>query len=425
MPKPITLLTSGTRGDVQPYLALGLGLQAAGYRVVVATHANFRALVESRGLPFVMVEGSPNDLLARGDGQSALTFDGNWLRSARATLKFLREARPLFESMLVSAWEACRDAGALIVGLATTWGDHIAQALGVPCVWGLSQPFSRTRAFPSAFQPFTFSLGYAYNWLTHLALEQLMWQPWRAVINRWRRRTLGLPGVAFTGPYPELYSRPTPFVYGFSPLVVPRPADWPASCVVTGYWFLDPLPEWSPPADLLRFLDAGSPPIYIGFGSMGLRRPRAALAAIAHATEAARLRAVISLDSASAGDLSLPPHVLPITDIPHDWLFPRMAAVVHHGGAGTTAAGLRAGAPTVIAPVGVDQFFWGARVAALGVGPRPIPQRALTAEKLAEALLRATQDEGMKTRARALGQGLAAEDGVARAVEVIRKIVPL
>ncbi|MBM2848918.1 MAG: glycosyl transferase family 28, partial [Anaerolineales bacterium] len=161
------------------------------------------------------------------------------------------------------------------------------------------------------------------------------------------------------------------------------------------------------------------------FGSMGLRRPLAALAAIAHATEAARLRAVISLDSASAGDLSLPPHVFPITNIPHDWLFPRMAAVVHHGGAGTTAAGLRAGVPTVIAPVGVDQFFWGARVAALGVGPRPIPQRALTAEKLAEALLRATQDEGMKTRARALGQGLAAEDGVARAVEVIRKIVPL
>ena len=159
MPKPITLLTSGTRGDVQPYLALGLGLQAAGYRVVVATHANFRVLVERRGLPFVMVEGSPNDLLARGDGQSALTFDGNWLRSGRATLKFLREARPLFERMLDSAWEACRDAGALIVGLATTWGDHIAQALGIPCGWCLLQPLSRTRAFPSAFQPFAFSLG--------------------------------------------------------------------------------------------------------------------------------------------------------------------------------------------------------------------------------------------------------------------------
>ena len=424
MSRPIIILASGTRGDVQPWLALGLGLQAAGYRVVVATHANFRPLVESRGLPFALVEGSPNDLLARGDGRSALTYDGNGVRSAGATLKFLREARPLFERMLESAWEACQGAGALVVGLATTWGDHIAQALGVPCVWGLGQPFSRTRAFPSVFQPFTFSLGGTYNWITHLALEQLMWQPWRAVINRWRRRTLGLPPAPFTGPYPDLHARRTPCLYYFSPLVVPRPADWPASHVVTGYWFLDQPSDWAPPADLLRFLDAGSPPVYIGFGSMRLRRPQEVLAMITRALEATRLRAVMALDSVFAGDILPPSSVYPVSEIPHNWLFPRMAAAVHHGGVGTTTVGLRAGLPTIVAPVGVDQFFWGERVAALGVGPRPIPQRAFTAEKLAEALSQATQDQGMKARASALGQGIAAEEGVARAVEVMRSIVP-
>jgi sterol 3beta-glucosyltransferase len=419
MPKLITILASGTRGDVQPYLALGLGLRAAGYRVVVATHENFRALVRSRGLPFAPVQGNPNDLLVRDE--SALTLGGNWARSARATLKFLRDARPVFERMLNSAWEACRGAGALVVGLATTWGDHIAQALGAPCVWCLLQPLSRTRAFPSVFQPFTFSLGGAYNRLTHLALEQLMWQPWRTVINRWRRNTLGLPPLSFTGPFPEVYARHTPFVYGFSPHVAPRPADWPASHVVAGYWFLDRPPEWTPPAELLRFLDAGSPPVYIGFGSMGFRQP---YDVITRALEAAGLRAVIALAAAAAGDISLPPYVLPVTDVPHEWLFPRVAAVAHHGGAGTTAAGLRAGVPAVVAPIAVDQFFWGERIAALGVGPRPVPQRALTAEKLAEALSRATQDEGMRSRAAALGRQIAAEDGVARAVEVIRSIAP-
>jgi sterol 3beta-glucosyltransferase len=419
MPKTITLLASGTRGDVQPYIALGLGLQAAGYRVRVATHASFRALVERYGLPFALVEGNPSDLLTQPGGQSALTFDGNWLRSARATLDFLRAARPLYERMLASAWPACQGSDALVIGLATTWGVHIAESLKVPCLWCFLQPFSRTRDFPSALIPSTFSLGPVYNRLSYFAVEQATWQPWRAVINRWRREMLRLPSVRFTGPYSKLDH--AHILYGFSPRVVPPPADWPRTHRITGYWFLPEPSDWKPSTELTRFLEAGSPPVYIGFGSPGTRRPLQALSIITRTLDASGLRAVMALPRDIGA--TLPPNILPIAHVPHAWLLPRMAAVVHHGGAGTTGTGLRTGVPTLIVPLAVDQFFWGKRVEALGVGPRPIPQRALDVDALAAALHQATHDAALRSRAQALGQVLQNENGIERAVKVIRSLV--
>jgi len=416
MRKTIALLTSGTRGDVQPYIALGLGLQDAGYRVQIATHVSFRALVERYGLVFALVDGNPSELMMRPGGQSALAFDGNWLRSARATLDYMQAARPIYVRMLASAWQVCHDTDALIIGLPTTWGVHIAEARHIPCVGCFLQPFSRTREFPSALLPSTFSLGPTYNWLTHLAVEQAAWLPWRATINRWRRDLLALPPAPVVGRPLEF-----PILYGFSSKVVPRPDDWPAAHVITGYWFLDQA-EWTPPQELVRFLEAGSPPVYVGFGSPGTRRPAEMINLIVRALEANHLRAVLALPH-DAEAMPLPNTILRIADAPHAWLFPRMAAVVHHGGAGTTAASLRAGVPTLITPWGVDQFFWGRRVEALGAGPRPIPQRALDVERLAQALWQATHDETMHARAQALSRAIQAEDGVQRAVEVIRGIV--
>ncbi len=417
MTKTISLLTSGTRGDVQPTIALGLGLQSAGYRVQIATHASFRAWVERYGLAFALVDGNPSELMTRPGGQSALTFDGNWLRSARATLGYMQEARPIYERMLTSAWQACQGSDAVIFGLPTTWGIHIAEALHIPCLGCFLQPFSRTREFPSALVPSTFSLGPAYNWLTHLAVEQALWQPWRSIINRWRRTVLHLPAVSLAGPRLQ-----APLLYGFSPEVVRHPADWPNSDVITGYWFLDEPSEWTPPAELVRFLKAGPPPVYIGFGSPGTRQPLEIVASVVRALETHRLRGVLALAS-EIENLPLPDTILPIAKAPHAWLFPRVAAVVHHGGAGTTAASLRAGVPTLVTPLAVDQFFWGKRVEALGVGPRPVPQRSLTAARLAHALEQATQTEAMRARAQALGKAIQAEDGVQRAVEIIRSRV--
>ena len=422
MPKTIVLLASGTRGDVQPYLALGLGLQVAGYRAVVATHPGFRSAVEGWGLDFAALDGNPSELMTQAGGQPALTYDGNWLRSARSTLSYVRHARPLYSRMLESAWQACQGADALVVGLATTWGVHIAQALCVPCLWAFLQPFGRTHLHPSALLPGRLSLGGTYNWLTYLLVEQAMWQPWRAVTNRWRK-TLQLGSSPLTGPLPGEYRQGATFLYGYSPLVASPPPDWPVHHYVTGYWFTPDLSAWSPPVELERFIESGAPPVYIGFGSPGTPRPREILQVVLRALLETGLRAVLSFPGQFLAGLSLPASIYPLQEVSHSWLFPRMAAIVHHGGAGTTGAGLRAGLPAVISPLAVDQFFWGERLSALGVGPPAIPQRALSVQKLVQALQQAVLDPGYSQRAGQLAQAIRKEDGVLSAVEIIRQQV--
>lgn len=417
MPQTVVFLASGTRGDVQPVVALGLGLRAAGLRAVIATHREFRPLVEGAGLPFALLDGNPSAWMTRAGGQSALTYDGDLIRSVRASLDYLRAVRPLYTRLLASAQTAVRGADALVAGLATTWGLHLAEALGVPCLWAFLQPVARTRFFPSALLPFRASLGAAYNALTHRLVEQAMWQPWRSLLNAWRRQ-LGLRPAPFWGLAGRLNDPASAVMVGVSPSVLPRPTDWPAGHAVTGYWFRDDEPGWSPPAALARFVEAGRV-VSVGFGSPGTLPARRMLERVARALELADLRAVVAAP-AEMGEGPRAERVFPVKSVPHHWLFPRVAAAVHHGGAGTTAYSLRAGAPTVILPQAIDQFFWGERVAALGAGPRPVPQRALTAEALAGAMRRAVDDAGLRERAQALGAAISAEEGVARAVAFIR-----
>ena len=416
MTRTITLLASGTRGDVQPYLALGLGLRDAGFKVRIATHANFTPLVAGTGLTFARLDDNPSDLFARPGGESALRLDGNLARNFQATLKFWRDARPLFERLLLSGWRASQGSDAIVVGLATLWGVHIAEALRVPCLRGYLQPFTRTREFPSPLLPFTFSLGATYNRATYALVHQAIWQSWRGVVNRWRRETLRLKPASFAVPFAH---ENAPTLYAFSEHVVPCPHDWSPQQRITGFWFLPLARDWSPPRDLAQFLDQGEPPVYLGFGSLTVRRLRETIATMLRAVEQAGLRAVVAFPRERI-DRELPKTIFPMSNVPHTWLFPRMSALVHHGGAGTTGAGVRAGVPTIVIPLAVDQFFWAGRIANLGVGAQPIPYRALTADKLADALMRVTRDTQIKSRAQSLAHAIESEDGVARAVEHIR-----
>jgi len=252
-------------------------------------------------------------------------------------------------------------------------------------------------------------LGRISNRASHACFRWMTWPLHRAA-RRWRRRAFGTSGGANGTSLTVLNS--------FSPHVLPRPLDWPEWAVVTGFFFL-PLPVgWSPPFDLLRFLESGPPPLYIGFGSMS-RNPERATRIALEAIARSGLRAVMATGWGGLRPSDVPADVHVLDSVPHAWLFPRVTAVVHHGGAGTVAAGLRAGKPTVCCPFFGDQTFWSDIVHRLGVGPRPVPQQALSAERLAAAILQATSDVGMRIRAERLGQQISQEDGVGRAVRII------
>jgi len=292
----------------------------------------------------------------------------------------------------------------------------------VPSMFALLQPFTRTREFPSIALP-SRSLGGWYNWLTHRLSEVLIWQMGRADFNRWRSESLGLDPIPFSGPFNRIYEQREPYLYGFSEHVVPRPHDWPDWHTITGYWFLDDQSDWSPPEGLDDFINGGSKPVYIGFGSMSGPIARQLTDVVIEAVALAKVRAVLLGGWAQIHDQELPDHFYALESAPHAWLFPRMAAVVHHGGAGTTGSGLRAGVPSVIVPFFADQPYWGRRVHALGAGPKPVLRRELTAQRLAGAVQEALTSKEYRHRDAALGEKIRAEDGVARAVSVVDRIM--
>jgi UDP:flavonoid glycosyltransferase YjiC (YdhE family) len=210
-------------------------------------------------------------------------------------------------------------------------------------------------------------------------------------------------------------------LYCYSPAVVPKPPDWSEHAHVTGYWFLDQGPDWQPPTDLVDFLESGPPPIYVGVGGITSRDPGKTSCIVLDALRQSGQRGVIAAGRGGLSQSGLPNEVFVTEAVPHDWLFPRMAAVAHHGGAGTTGAGLRAGVPSIIVPVTNDQPFWGRRVKALGAGPAPIPRKRLTADRLAHAICVAVTDEAIRKRAAELGETIRAEDGVVNAVGIINQ----
>ncbi len=245
---------------------------------------------------------------------------------------------------------------------------------------------------------------------------------YRRPINEWRRDRLGLPPPKGED---RLRGKPVTKLYAYSPSVVPRPADWDESSVVTGYWFLDAPGDWRPQPALVEFLQAGSPPVYMGFGSMFMNGGERKTETVLNALKLAGQRGIIATGWGGLTAENAPQGTFVLDAAPHDWLFPQVAAVVQHGGAGTTGAALRAGKPTVICPFVGDQPFWGRRVAALGVGPPPIPQRKLTAESLANAIEKAVTDQDMRQRAASLGEAIRAEDGVGQAIAIINSQIEI
>lgn len=415
----IAIIALGSRGDVQPYIALGKGLKAAGHIVRLLTHENFEKLVSSHGLEFQPMYGNVQEIIETQEMRELLET-GNFITITSHTAKLTEQATL---NWVQTGLMACQGIDLLLTGVGGLYvGLSLAEKLGIPLLPAYVFPFTPTTEFPGVlFSQSIARFGGAVNWLSHQVLRQIMWQGSRTADALARKQVLNLPVASFFGPYNATHFHRYPTLYGFSPSVIPKPSDW-KNTHVTGYWFLDAEPNWTPPPALVKFLQGGEPPVYIGFGSMGNRNPEETADIILAALAQTQQRAIMLSGWGGLHKESLPNSVYLIDSIPHSWIFPRVAAVVHHGGAGTTAAGLRAGVPTIIIPFFGDQGFWGERVAELGVGTEPIPRKQLTAERLAQAIRKAVTDQTMRQRAADLGAKIRAEDGIANAVAIIQEI---
>lgn len=417
-----TFLTVGSRGDVQPYIALAKGLIADGHRCKIATHGEFQAWIESHGIEFGYVGGDPAELMRI------------CVENGTFTVSFLKEGllkfRGWLDDLLKTSWEACQGTDVLVESPSAMGGYHIAEALRIPYFRAFTMTWTRTRAYPHAFAVPERKMGGGYNYMSYVMFDQVFWRAISGQINRWRRNLLHLENTSLDRMEPHKI----PFLYNFSPTIVPPPLDWPEWIRVTGYWFLDDadvgVKKWAPPQNLISFIDtahqAGRKVVYIGFGSIVVSDPRGMTRCIIEAIVQSGVYAILSkgwsdrlhtkTSEACEPEEPLPKQIYAISSIPHDWLFRRIDAACHHGGAGTTGASLRAGIPTIIKPFFGDQFFWADRVEALGIGTSV---RKLTVENLKDALVTATTDQKQIDRAKLVGEQIRSENGVATAIEAI------
>ena len=397
----ITCLTIGSRGDVQPYIALCKGLLAEGHKPKIATHVEFEPWVRKHGISFAPVDGDPAELMRI------------CVENGMFTYSFLREASVKFrgwiDQLLLSAWKACQDTDLLIESPSAMAGIHIAEALGVPYFRAFTMPWTRTRAYPHAFAVPDHKMGGAYNYLTYVMFDAVFWKAIAGQVNRWRKTELGLRSTSLD----KMQPNKVPFLYNFSPSVVAPPLDYSDWIRVTGYWFLDEASGWTPSQELTDFIaqarEDGKKIVYIGFGSIIVSDPAALTKTVVESVLKADVRCILSKGwsdrlgnkEASVPEVPLPPEILQIKSAPHDWLFRQIDAAAHHGGAGTTGASLRAGIPTIVKPFFGDQFFFGQRIEDLGVG---LSMKKLNVSVFSRALWEATHSERMIIRARVLGE---------------------
>jgi UDP:flavonoid glycosyltransferase YjiC (YdhE family) len=417
----LTILALGSRGDVLPCAVLGQGLKTAGFAVRLISSENFATMAAQYGLDFYAVPGDAEALLTSGGGVRLA-------ESGRSIWKMWRSVKALFWDMATGVanvlsqpvlWQTDAIINQLPGGL---FGVDLAEKLQIPMITAAVIPMIRTSTFPMV--AFPQSLGFlpGYNGLSYRIAEQMVWSGFRKSTNQWRREVLGLAERPFFGNFGQVAQMPT--LLGFSEAIVPRPPDWGGNVHYTGYWRPEE-PEWTPTPALLEFLAAGSPPLFVGFGSMPVRQPQQVTQVVLEALRLTGQRAVLQAGWAGIGQTELPDTVYLLDYAPYSWLFPQMAAVIHHGGSGTTGFGFWAGVPTILTPFLFDQFYWARRIEALGIGPAPVPQKKLTAEKLAKAVETAVSDPDIRQRAAELGQIIRQEDGIGQAVNLVEQILHL
>ncbi len=416
MSKPLKIFVSslGSRGDVQPYLALAVGLQSQGHRVLFTAPSRFKSFVEEHGVDYAYMNDQFLEIMESDIGKEVLENKHGLWTGIKATILLFRSMKPLMLSMVNDVMKAARSfkPDLIIAGSKGVIVDPVADVLNCPLIYAMPVlQMVPTREVPAIGFP---DLGPRwYNRFTYsvVALFMGFYMGW---FNRFRKEQGNLPPKPRRyKPYQRLDGSEAPILHCVSPELCPRPNDWPAIAQVSGFWFLESPETFEPPEDLMAFLDAGESPLYIGFGSMSGKNPERTTRIVLDAVQQVGTRVILASGWGGLQNREdLPNSVFLLKEVPQNWLFPRVSGVVHHGGAGTTAAGLRAGKPTLICPFFGDQPFWGKRVHAIGAGPEPIPQKRISVEKLVPALQRLLTDDTMKARAQAIGCILNQENGI-------------
>ncbi|KAG8954760.1 hypothetical protein FRC04_011193 [Tulasnella sp. 424] len=381
-PMSIVIMIVGSRGDVQPYIALGNRLKEHGHRVRIATHETFRKMVRDAGLEFQSIGGDPAELM------SYMVRNPGLLPGTESLLNGdIPKKRKMLTEILNGCWKACIHADeesgtpfaadAIISNPPAFAHIHCAEALGIPLHLSFTMPCLKSSN----------AEGGLSNYFSYAMADLIQWQGIGDIINTFRTKTLGLDALSIRSG-PSLVDRlNVPWTYCFSPALIPKPKDWMNHIDVVGFYFLEGAKNFKPEKDLEDFLAGGPPPIYIGFGSVVVEDAAAMTQTIFDAIKLANVRAIVSAGWGGLGGKDVPPNVFILTgSVPHDWLFTKVSAVCHHGGAGTTAIGLLLGKPTIIVPFFGDQPFWGDMVHKAGAGPAPIPHKKLKVERLAGAI---------------------------------------
>lgn len=411
----ILLVTLGSRGDVHPYIALGTHLKAHGLDCVIVSGIGFEAEIGAQGL-----SAAPLDV----DFRPLLTPEFiNSTKSIRGIVRAWRQTSGFQDQFLSSLWRVCKEQQPDAIVFHHNKGApalYVAAALGVPAIpTALIPAYLSTREFNNPFTPVR-SASAGLRKTIGSVLTGLMNLGMAVSTRKWRRKTLGLKNnpvkVAFDGYHPQ--GKQTPRLHLFSGSIVPKPGDWPERDAVTGYCFSGRPDSWTPSPELEAFLAAGPAPVYLGFGSMPLDGSKHLLGLIGEALDLKDKRGVVLWPEENRDRIKPPSSIFLVSDIPHDWLFPKCEVIVHHGGIGTTHQALRWGKPSVICPMFLDQPFWASIVNQLGAAPDPLPLGKITASKLAARIGAATAPEAVAAAA-AIGEQIRGQNGSAQAARVI------
>lgn len=420
----ILILTYGTRGDVQPYIALGQGLKRAGHCVTLVTSSRFRDDIELAGLRYAFMNDGMLTLLDAPKNQGVLEDTNNIFQVVKRTLGLLKRIGPIQRALAEESWAAAQQCQPDIIVFHPKAfnAPDIAEKLGVPVVMALVVPgLVPTAEYPNMMLP-RLKLGGWYNKFSYSFVNRLIGLSVAKHVQAWRKENHLPKAKRFSLLY-NVDGTPIPVIHGFSNLVVARPDDWPQTASICGYWHTKDTESYELSVELSAFLSAGSSPVYVGFGSMTGRDPERLANIVIEALQSAGLRGILATGWGGMNVKALPESIFAVDQVPHSWLFSRVCGVVHHGGAGTTAAALHAGKPSIIIPFFGDQPFWGHRAHTLNAGSAPIPLKKLTVDRLVAAIKEITTDKNIIDHAAALGSKLRQERGVENAVAAIEGLV--